>query len=189
MWNFLKEWIKNLKQVWALSPLSKRTVNNIINVTEIQKKNRIIELWPGTWVITEQILLHKKEEAKFFAIEANKDFYKFLSEKYPNENIILGCASNICTFAQQQFNWNKSDCIISTLPRTFFNKEMQKNILKGIYETLEDWKEFYTVQYVFSPILDGHAFENLLKSIFSSVEKKAYTILNFFPCFVFVCKK
>ncbi len=82
---------------------SKGVIEKIVNSLEISPKDTVIEIGPGTGVLTEEIL--KREPEKLIAIEVDGELAKLLREKFkkfPNFELINTDATKVdfCSFGK-----------------------------------------------------------------------------------------
>ena len=91
----LIEFVKNVKETGAVAPSSRFLVKDLVaNLKEqLQKKAqepvRILELGPGTGVLTKEILKAIRPIDHFDTVELSRYFYCHLLKKYRHENINL----------------------------------------------------------------------------------------------------
>lgn len=94
--------IKPNKRLGQVFLKNKRFIKKIISALEIKENEIIIEIGPGTGILTEALLQTK---AKVIAIEKDNSLCQFLKEKfkdYPNFEIIEGDVRNIMKSSNNQ---------------------------------------------------------------------------------------
>lgn len=112
---FIKGLIDGPKAVGAIAPTSSITARRMAGVIDPTLGGPILELGPGTGVITRAILERGVEPSKLTSIEYSRDFYDHLVVDFPGVNFIHGDAFNIHdTLAGQ--NDVRFDAIMSGVP-------------------------------------------------------------------------
>ncbi len=96
--NFIQQYLKNKKEIGAVLPSSKFLVKKMLKGINFGEAEIIIELGPGTGVITQKIVEKAPKDCKIIVFELNSTFYQELSSKYENDDrirIINDSAENI----------------------------------------------------------------------------------------------
>lgn len=186
--NFLKQFISEPINTGAIAPSSKNLSQLIIKMAQLKPENVIVELGPGTGSFTKEILKEIKDTKKYFSIELNKNFVNYLKSKFFGIDIIHGSAEHIFRYLKERGHDN-CDRVVSGLPWTSFNSEIQEKIISNVAESLSDNGLFLT--FVYSPINllpRGRLFKKKLYKHFKYV-KRTKIVLNFPLAFVYICKK
>lgn len=89
---FLKGWIDKPKAVGAIVPTSGVTARKMASVVNPHSGLPVLELGPGTGVITKAILQAGVKPESLWTIEYSSDFVDHLREHYPQVNVIQGDA-------------------------------------------------------------------------------------------------
>ena len=76
-------------------PSSPALCKEICSHINIESAEAIVELGPGTGVITDEILERINPEAKFVAIELDEKLYDTLRHNRPDLNIVNDSAENL----------------------------------------------------------------------------------------------
>ncbi|MFN8578018.1 MAG: rRNA adenine N-6-methyltransferase family protein [Candidatus Sericytochromatia bacterium] len=194
---FLLEIAKKPGEVGAIAPSSKNLGNEITDYIKTGKKPvNIIEVGPGTGVMTEVIAKKLKPHDKFDVIEYNPQFVEVLKEKFKDyPNIHVHCVSII--------DWKpdyKYDYMVSCLPFNVFAPEFVEAILKHYEEIMKKGSMISYFEYMVFPkikkaILNGDKKDNFqrLHNILSDFRNK-YEISkrrvykNFPPAYVYNLK-
>lgn len=194
---FLLEIAKKPGEVGAIAPSSKNLGNEITDYIKTGKNPvNIIEVGPGTGVMTEAIAKKLKPHDKFDVIEYNPQFVEVLKERfkaYPN--IHVHCVSII--------DWKpdyKYDYMVSCLPFNVFEPEFVEAILKHYEEIMKKGSMVSYFEYMVFPrikkaMLNGNKKESFqrLHEILSDFRNK-YEISkrrvykNFPPAYVYNLK-
>jgi phospholipid N-methyltransferase len=186
---FFKEAVFAPHTTGAIAPSSKYLARVIVDKAGVNEASRILELGPGTGVFTERILERKRDDAHFVAIERNSSFATGLRSRFPDTNIVEGCATELAAHADEH-EFNEADSIVSGLPWTIFDPKLQRTILGGVRDVLGHGGTFATFAY-WGPhwLPGGQTFRRLLHSIFPDTRTSAVVIRNFPPAFVYYCRK
>ena len=186
---FFNQSYKDFYHTGAISPSSVILAEYITDLANLPEKRCIVELGSGTGIFTQKIMQKKSESSKFFALEINEYFADETKKNCPNANVYNDDARNIQTYLRQ-LKESHCDCIISGLPWSDFDDEIQMDLIKNIYDSLENGGEFLTFSYLHSPILPrGKKFKILLNKTFKLVIQTKTIWLNLPPSFIYYCKK
>ena len=146
---FIKELIKNIKQIGAILPSSKYLSNKMIECVDFSNPINIIEYGPGTGVFTKLISKRINKESKLIIIENNKIFFDILYEKYKskrNITILFDSVENIESIVESN-NLKNIDYIISGIPFTSLPKSLRINIIENTKKVMNKKTIFITFQY------------------------------------------
>ncbi|MBS3176700.1 methyltransferase domain-containing protein [Candidatus Woesearchaeota archaeon] len=186
------QFLKNPKNIGAISASSKKLTEHIIKNAEIKDVKSIVELGPGTGVFTKEIIANKSNQTIFFCIEINETFVKELKkrfEKFENVKIYNDSALNMKTYLEKN-NLKHCDRIISGLPWASFGKKQQEKLIKTIAECLQQDGIFVTFAYVHGMILpSARYFRKLLYKHFKKVKCSKIVWNNIPPAFVYIAEK
>lgn len=92
---FLKGWIDQPRAVGAMLPTSSFTARRMASVITPESRLPVLELGPGTGVITKAILERGIAPQDLYSIEYSADFVDHLNEQFPDVNIIEGDAFDL----------------------------------------------------------------------------------------------
>jgi len=167
-----------MKSVGALAPSSKYLVNKMLKPIAFSKDYKILELGPGTGVITKQILDNLNDKSELISIELNDEFCAQLKNLESDKFTVLKAnAENI----QSLFQEKSFDYIISGLPLALFKKQQVANILDGCLSVLKTDGKFIQFQYSLSN-------KKTLQRHFNSVNITLAAV-NLPPAVVYTCEK
>lgn len=112
---FFKGWIDKPRAVGSIVPTSSVTARKMASVVNPASNLPVLELGPGTGVITKAILEAGVSPANLWCIEYSPDFVAHLERRYPGVNIIHGDAFNLdATLGDKRDT--KFDSIVSGVP-------------------------------------------------------------------------
>lgn len=112
---FLKGWIDKPKAVGAIVPTSSFTARKMASVVNPHSGLPVLELGPGTGVITKALLQAGVKPDNLWTIEYSPDFVDHLREHYPQVNVIQGDAFDLDKTLGDQKN-AVFDAVISGVP-------------------------------------------------------------------------
>ncbi len=92
---FFKGWIEKPRAVGSILPTSSVTARRMAEVIDPASGLPVLELGPGTGVITKAILERGVAPENLYSIEYSEDFVEHLRAHYPAVNIIQGDAFNL----------------------------------------------------------------------------------------------
>ncbi|MGX9117272.1 phospholipid N-methyltransferase PmtA [Mesorhizobium sp. BHbsci] len=92
---FFKGWIDKPKAVGSIVPTSSTTARKMASVVNPNSGLPVLEVGPGTGVITRAILAQGVKPENLYAVEYSPDFVRHLRQLYPDVNVIEGDAFNL----------------------------------------------------------------------------------------------
>ena len=175
--SFLKNFLKNWKQVGSITPSSRFLTSKMLESVDFSKVKTLVELGPGTGVFTKEVLLRMKPEARLIALETNHEFFEQLKKIKDKRLVVVEIsAGSLSTVLCGE----KVDVIISGIPFSVIKKETREKMLYEIKDNLKNTGVF--IQFQYSLGLHG-----LLNKVFNKHVKVSFVSLNIPPAFVYVC--
>ena len=176
---FVKESLKNLKEVGTIFPSSKFIIEKMVAPINFEKKLTILELGSGNGVITKQLLEKMSSDSQLICFETNKKFYQEL-KKINNEKMILinNSAEKMKSYLNE-FEIEKVDYIVSSVPLVSLPKETTNKILSVSVEILGKSGKLIQLQY--TKLLDKK-----LKSYYNQIDIQ-FTPKYYLPAFIYTC--
>jgi len=92
---FFKGWIDKPKAVGSIIPTSSITARRMASVVDTGSGLPVLELGPGTGVITKAILARGVKPQNLYTIEYSEDFVRHLEKQFDGVNIIHGDAFDL----------------------------------------------------------------------------------------------
>ncbi|MER8952587.1 class I SAM-dependent methyltransferase [Mesorhizobium sp. M0833] len=92
---FFKGWIDKPKAVGSIVPTSSVTARKMASIVNPKSGLPVLEVGPGTGVITRAILAQGIKPENLYAVEYSTDFVRHLRQLYPGVNVIEGDAFNL----------------------------------------------------------------------------------------------
>lgn len=188
--DFMREVIVSNKSTGAIAPSGKELAERVTDCAELHNAKIIVEFGPGTGVFTEAIERKRRPDSYFCAFEVNDKFVGATRERCPGVEVLHDCAQNVLAHLKTK-GFDHCDVIVSGLPWTRFDEELQDDILHATYEALRPGGKFVTFAYASSPLVPNGRkfFKKKLNSTFDRVWKSENIWNNFPPAVVFVATK
>ncbi len=179
---FIKEFFDKKGMVGSVVPSSRFLTQMMMRQINFDDCKLIVELGPGTGVITDEIIKKLKPKTQLLVIELNDTFYNDLKNRIldPRFDIKKGCATDLSAF-MNSLNLDKADYIISSLPLAVLPSNLRKRIVLDIKNNLNTDGKFIQFQYTLQSL-------RLFKKVFKKVAIK-HCLLNVPPAFVYTCHR
>ena len=183
----LSKFVTNPKTTGAITPSSKNLAQKMVEWTDWESVNTVVQYGPGTGVFTEQVMANLNPGTKVIAIEINPDFAEMTSKRFPRINVHQDSVLNVHEICTQE-GVSEVDVVISGIPWAFVSRADQKDALDATLSVLRQGGQFVTFAYLNGLLLpDGQHFKKLLRQKFSHVETSSASWLNIPPAFVYRC--
>lgn len=128
---FFRGWIDHPKAVGSIIPTSSVTARRMASVVDTTSGLPVLEVGPGTGVITRAILARGVKPEDLYAVEYSPEFVKHLRRSYPGVNVIEGDAfdldATLGASAPPLF-----DSVVSGVPLLNFPVEARLSYLDGL---------------------------------------------------------
>jgi phosphatidylethanolamine/phosphatidyl-N-methylethanolamine N-methyltransferase len=187
--DFARQFAAAPKQIGAVAPTGAPLAGLMAEAAELGQADAVVELGPGTGVITEQILARLRQGALFFAMEINPRFVSQTRERCPGATVYEASAAEIGAHLRRHGRGD-CDCVISALPWTLFDDPLQDRILDAVLQALRPGGRFLTLAYLSGFFLpSARRFNAQLARRFCSVSKTRTVWRNVPPAFVYCCRK
>jgi phosphatidylethanolamine/phosphatidyl-N-methylethanolamine N-methyltransferase len=142
---FLGALIRNPRAVGAIVPSSVFLARRMVR--DVAPASRVVELGPGTGVITREILARNGESGSFFAVDVNRAFVDRIRRAWPGIDCVCASAEILPALAAER-GWPEVDHIVSGLPFATLPSATTRLILDGVQQVLRSGGTFTTFQYV-----------------------------------------
>ncbi|MBB4063741.1 phospholipid N-methyltransferase PmtA [Gellertiella hungarica] len=146
---FIRGMMDKPKTVGAIVPTSSVTARKMASVINPASGLPVLELGPGTGVITRAILERGVPPEKLHAIEYSEDFLPPLIDRFPGVDFIHGDAFHLeRTLAH--LGDQKFDAVISGLPLLNFPMHQRVSLLESLLDRLPEGRP--VVQFSYGPV-------------------------------------
>lgn len=145
---FFRGWIDKPRTVGSIVPTSSITARRMASVVDVGSGLPVLELGPGTGVITKAILARGIAPEQLWSVEYSADFVDHLRDIHPAVHFVHGDAFDLDTSladAPRLF-----DCAISGIPLLNFPVEHRVRFVKGILDRLPPGRPL--VQFTYGPL-------------------------------------
>ncbi len=146
---FFKGWIDGPKSVGAILPTSAVTARRMASVISPASGLPVLELGPGTGIITKAILGRGVAPENIVSIEYSTDFYRHLKKTIPGVNFINGDAFDLET-TLADWRDRKFDAVVSAIPMLSFPMEKRIALLEDLLDRMPPGRP--VVQITYSPV-------------------------------------
>ena len=146
---FFKGWIDGPKSVGAILPTSAVTARRMASVVSPASGLPVLELGPGTGIITKAILGRGVAPENIVSIEYSRDFYRHLKKTIPGVNFINGDAFDLET-TLADWRDRKFDAVVSAIPMLSFPMEKRIALLEDLLGRMPPGRP--VVQITYSPV-------------------------------------
>ena len=152
---FFKGWIDKPKAVGSIVPTSSVTARKMASVIDPGSGLPVLEVGPGTGVITRAILARGVKPENLYTVEYSADFVRHLRRLYPKVNVIEGDAFNLAATLGDRRGM-VFDSIISGVPLLNYPVAQRIANLEDLLNRLPDGRPVVQLTYgPLSPIPPG----------------------------------
>lgn len=153
---FFRGWIDKPREVGSIIPTSSVTARKMASIINPASSLPVLELGPGTGVITKAILATGIAPEKLYSIEYSEDFVGHLQQLFPRANVIQGDAFDL-DGALGDAKDLTFDCAISGVPLLNFPVAQRVRYVESILSRLPAGRPIVQLTYgPFSPVPPGH---------------------------------
>jgi len=146
---FLRGVMSTPKTVGAIMPTSARMANRMASIIDTGSGLPVLELGPGTGVITKAILDMGVKPENVVSVEYSSDFVRHLRGKYPGVNFINGDAFSLAE-TLRDYRGQKFDCVISGIPLLNFPMHQRVKLIEDLLKLVPVGRPI--VQFSYGPI-------------------------------------
>ena len=135
---FFKGWIDKPKAVGSIVPTSSITARRMASVVNPGSGLPVLEVGPGTGVITRAILARGVKPENLYAVEYSPDFVRHMRRLYPGVNVIEGDGFDLDTTLGDKRGL-LFDCVISGVPLLNFKVRKRVAYLDQLLLAVSAW--------------------------------------------------
>lgn len=143
----LGRFVRNPRRVGAVAPSSRALARALLSGLDLSGPVRLVELGPGTGVVTREIAARLGPDARCLAIDIDPGFVEGIRCRWPRVDAVCGSAADLPALAAAA-GFDRVDHIISGLPFASLPAELTASILEAIAAVLPPGGTFTTFQYV-----------------------------------------
>ena len=145
---FLRRWIKNPISIGAIAPSSLRLSDAMARQVPAHGTGPVIELGGGTGNITAGLLRAGIAASRLVVLERDPALHRLLQHRYPQLRVVLGDAAALVE-CLRPLGIDRADAVVSGLPLLVFPRNIQDEIVRGVFELLAPGAPF--IQFTYGP--------------------------------------
>jgi phosphatidylethanolamine/phosphatidyl-N-methylethanolamine N-methyltransferase len=146
---FIRGMISTPKTVGAIMPTSARMAARMASIIDTGSGLPVLELGPGTGVITKAILDKGVKPENLVSVEYSSEFVRHLRGKYPGVNFINGDAFSLAE-TLENYRGQKFDCVISGIPLLNFPMHQRVKLVEDLLKLIPVGRP--VVQFSYGPV-------------------------------------
>ena len=185
-----REFLTSPVRTGAVTAASTALAEAMVRNADLENRRRVVELGPGTGVITAELLPRLDARAQFFAIELNETFARRTRERCPDAVVHQGDALQLERYLA---DWGGETCdaIVSSLPWTLMKPALQQDLLDTVKRCLAPGGIFVTYIYTTSTLrADGREFMRSLRQRFCTDQcSREHVFRSLPPAWVMRCEQ
>ncbi len=169
---FLKGFLRNPKEVGSVIPSSRFLTRRVLQCANVRQARVIVELGPGTGVLTAEILRRMSFDATLIAIEINPEFVRLLRQAFDDLRLVVHEGSCVdLEAALAAVGSAHADLVVSGIPFSTLDPSVRHVTLEAARRLLAPSGRFVAYQFrshvrhfadaVFGPGMIQHEFLNL----------------------------
>ena len=145
---FLQEWVNDPRQIGAIAPSSKNLAAAMARWLPPEPNSYVLELGPGTGVVTQALLERGHEPERIVAIEKSPKMAEHLRERFPDTHIVTGDALDLVELLKLQINQSDNIAVVfSSLPLMNFEPATAHRLAQLIRSVLRPKGRFVQYSY------------------------------------------
>jgi phospholipid N-methyltransferase len=195
---FIREFFRTFSVTASLLPSSRFLAAAMLDPVDFREPRTVVELGPGTGVMTQEILHRMTPDSRLFAFEVNPHFIRHLRAHYQDPRLTV-LHADACDLADhlRAHDAGALDAVISSLGLTSMPHGIRTRIVQQAEFCLAPGGILTQFQYLTSrrPVPDMPALrikpfreKQFLHSYFPTITTRR-VLLNFPPAVVFTCHK
>jgi len=137
-WLFFRQWMRSPLATASMVPSSRHLARAMVAHLGAEVR-RVVELGPGTGVITEALLAHGITPEQLMLVELNAEMHATLVEQFPGCHVIHGDARELPAFCERTvgFAGHPVDAVLSGLGFLSMPDGIVEEILRGCFDVLK----------------------------------------------------
>lgn len=153
---FLKTWVTKPLTTGAVSPSGRHLARAMAAGVDPAWDGPIVELGPGTGVVTAALIARGISPERLYAIEYNGAFAALLRERFPRVNVLTGDAYQLARTLSLH-GIDRAAAVVSSLPLFTSPAILRQDLLVQSMAILEPGHPFVQFSYAFVPPVPGRA--------------------------------
>jgi phosphatidylethanolamine/phosphatidyl-N-methylethanolamine N-methyltransferase len=132
---FFRSWFDNPKQVGAVMPSGPALAETMARAIDPVLPGPIVELGPGTGVVTRALLNRGIEPGRLILVEFDPNFCALLGERFPGVRIVKGDAYRLATTLRENLG-APAAAVVSSLPLLTMPEPMRTALLAEAFDLM-----------------------------------------------------
>jgi phosphatidylethanolamine/phosphatidyl-N-methylethanolamine N-methyltransferase len=178
---FLRSWMGRPLTTGAVSPSGKALTKLMASFVDPGDKLPVVELGPGTGVVTQALLERGVAPGRIVSIEFNPEFCTLLQRRFPGVRIVEGDAYGFSTTLKGWVDGPVS-AVVSSLPLFTRPPEMRRKLIVDALDRMPAGRPFIQFSYALVPPVPAEAGR-------FSVEHTNWVVMNLPPARVWIYRK
>lgn len=145
-WQFLKGWMRKPGAVGSVKPTGRPAAAAMASFVPVESDAPVLELGPGTGVITQAMLERGIVEDRIVGIEHSPAFCGYLRERFPGVAFLEGDAFRAADLLART-PWTRFCAIIGAVPLLNFPRPMRARLIESCLEMMEPGGPFIQISY------------------------------------------
>ncbi len=179
-WRFLRRLFVNPQRVGAVAPSSGGLARAMVAQMDAGRDGPILELGPGSGVMTRQLLASGIEPARLTVVERDPAFVRLIHGRFPGVNIAPGDAFDLDVTLAKHFT-RPYAAVISGLPLLNFPADRRQVLIEGALAKLQAGAPFIQFSYGFKKPVEPPAGTTAVHA--------AFVLFNLPPAHVWVYRR
>ncbi|PTW62786.1 phosphatidylethanolamine/phosphatidyl-N-methylethanolamine N-methyltransferase [Breoghania corrubedonensis] len=178
---FIRSWVENPMKTGAVSPSGPALSKLMASQAEPERKGPILELGPGTGVVTKALVDRGIDQNRLVALEYNPDFCLLLHRRFPALAVVQGDAYALSETLKGTEAGSLAS-IVSSLPLFSRPPAERRELLIEALDLLEPGAPFIQFSYALVPPVPAEP------GLFT-VSRSPWVLMNLPPARVWVYRK
>jgi len=179
---FLGALMRNPRSVGAIAPSSVQLARKVSQ--HVTPGSRVIELGPGTGVVTRELLARTGESGTLMAVDTDRTFVERIRRAWPEVDCVCASSETLPLLAAPR-GWTGVDHIVSGLPFAVLPAATTRLIIDAVQSVLRPGGTFTTFQYAHTFRLPpAVAFRRQLSAQLASEPTSQFVVRNVPPALV-----
>ncbi|WP_319412239.1 methyltransferase domain-containing protein [uncultured Cohaesibacter sp.] len=147
---FLRRWFDDPLKVGAVAPSSPALARKMASYVPLEQPGLVLELGPGTGVVTNAVLRHGIDPERVLAVEYSGEFVSMLRDRFAGVAVMQGDAYDFETIRQKHIDAPLA-AVVSSLPLFSRPKAMRKRLISLCLDALAPGAPFIQFSYALVP--------------------------------------
>jgi phospholipid N-methyltransferase len=145
---FLRGFLRNPKEVGSLVPSSRFLIRRVLKCGDISTARVVVELGPGTGVLTREMLKRMPADGRLVAVEINRSFARVLKREIRDPRLLVfeGSSTDL-ERALEKVGLDRADLVISGVPFSTMARGVGYQTLQAAKRVLGPTGRFVAYQF------------------------------------------